>query len=400
PFASCRNRCAASPHPSRAAAQKPTSSILLSLRLRYEQARCRCQTRRQPTGKLSPNAQHSAAAAAASHSTQRDQIVAGAILGWKQRGVRVLAGAKPSDIAVVPLRPLATSTSSQLNSQLSSLTATDDATQTEQPQSDPLADSLTENARLRRDLHALAQGASQPPRRTPRRRPSSWPLMKNSSSSNSDASKDVSHPKLYRLVDNNKFACKYHSKGRQRVEQHSSQGRLADVLFLDLHPRELHADLIDDCASDVLAEAAALALASLPQQSHTNRTSARRPWLLCCSTRCRPFEWYLQANLLLSTRRGQLLGLLLGVLLGGAKRLGQRVQIPTQTSILGQRVGERIGLRLLCLSGIVSGVRLLSWLLSWLLVPGPQRHNGNIRGFSAGKHANSRFQPRIAPATI
>uniref|UniRef100_A0A1I8JRI0 VPS37 C-terminal domain-containing protein n=1 Tax=Macrostomum lignano TaxID=282301 RepID=A0A1I8JRI0_9PLAT len=124
-------------------------------------------------GKIIPNAQQQQQQPP--HSTQRDQIVAGAILGWK-RGVRVLAGAKPSDIAVVPLRPRHQQPTQQPTQQPD---PTDDATQTEQPQSDPLADSLTENARLRRDLHALAKALRTAEEDAKERRPSSWPLMKN-----------------------------------------------------------------------------------------------------------------------------------------------------------------------------------------------------------------------------
>uniref|UniRef100_A0A1I8GH61 CC2-LZ domain-containing protein n=1 Tax=Macrostomum lignano TaxID=282301 RepID=A0A1I8GH61_9PLAT len=138
-------------------------------------------------GKIMPNAQQQQQQP---QSTQRDQIVAGAILGWK-RGVRVLAGAKPSDIAVVPLRPRHQQPTQQPD-------PTDDATQTEQPQSDPLADSLTENARLRRDLHALAKALR---------------------TAEEDAKEKA------------KQLAAYEKQGRQRVEQHSSQGRLADVLF-------------------------------------------------------------------------------------------------------------------------------------------------------------------------
>uniref|UniRef100_A0A1I8ISV1 CC2-LZ domain-containing protein n=1 Tax=Macrostomum lignano TaxID=282301 RepID=A0A1I8ISV1_9PLAT len=116
-------------------------------------------------GKIIPNAQQQQQQPP--HSTQRDQIVAGAILGWKREfAMLVCVGICtrwPRRFA--PPREDAKEKAKQLAAY--------------EKQVMPAKTSVTRCLRCQ---------------------------------------------KLYRLVDNNKFACKYHSKGRQRVEQHSSQG--------------------------------------------------------------------------------------------------------------------------------------------------------------------------------
>uniref|UniRef100_A0A1I8F9Y7 Mcm10 domain-containing protein n=1 Tax=Macrostomum lignano TaxID=282301 RepID=A0A1I8F9Y7_9PLAT len=339
-------------------------------------------TEETPTGKLS---QCSAAAAAAAsfdsagpNRGRRDSRL--------EAGVRVLAGAKPSDIAVVPLRPRHQQPTQQPTQQPD---PTDDATQTEQPQSDPLADSLTENARLRRDLHALAKALRTAEEDAKEKAKQLAAYEKQVMPAKTSVTRCLRCQKLYRLVDNNKFACKYHSKGRQRVEQHSSQGRLADVLFM--------------CSLKQQPSALA-SLAAASSQVHTKQDISQTALAAVLLHPLPALRMVLAGELVVVNQTVELLAAKAPAAWPSPWRpprrlrsaLGQRVQIPTQTSILGQRVGERIGLRLLCLSGIVSGgqaAELAVELAAGAGGQGPQRHNGNIRGFSAGKHANSPLLP-------